>query len=328
LANGKLLLEGGDGTNGTFSTAVASAELFDPSTRTWTATASLSTARDYFTATLLRDGRVLVAGGYDASNNSLASTEIYDPSAATWSQGAPMNVSRGYHTATLLSDGRVLVAGGDTGSSWAPTRTAEIFDPVANTWTLIASSAGAHAAGVAALLPNGRVLVAGGYQPGGTIQQTGASEIFDPATATWSSVPPMATPRTCADIAVVGGKVLVAGGENDSSGYVASAELFDPATSTWTPTDTMRARHACAATTQLADGRVVVAGGLGPLARGSSSQTAVEIYNPATGRWRQAASLVAAGYLQAAGTLADGRVVVAGGYSNLAGLQASQIFLP
>src|SRR5437762_7758757 len=106
LASGKLLLEGGDGTNGTFSTAVANAELFDPSTKTWTATGSLWTARDYFTATLLQDGHVLVAGGYDASNNSLASTEIYDPSAGTWSPGAPMNVSRGYHTATLMGDGR------------------------------------------------------------------------------------------------------------------------------------------------------------------------------------------------------------------------------
>src|SRR5437763_16122566 len=75
LGNGELLVEGGDSTNGTFATAVADAELFDPSTKDWTPTAPLGTARDFFTATLLPDGRVLVAGGYDSSNNALASAE-------------------------------------------------------------------------------------------------------------------------------------------------------------------------------------------------------------------------------------------------------------
>src|SRR2546423_1821912 len=113
LGTGELLVEGGDVTNGRISTAVTNAELFDPSTKTWTATAPLDTARDFFTATLLQNGDVLVAGGYDASNNSLASTEIYDPGTGTWSQAHSMNISRGYHTATLLKDGRVLVVGGD-----------------------------------------------------------------------------------------------------------------------------------------------------------------------------------------------------------------------
>ena len=329
LGTGELLVEGGDVTNGKISTAVTNAELFDPSTKTWTATAPLDTARDFFTATLLQNGDVLVGGGYDASNNSLASAEIYDPGTGTWSQAHSMNISRGYHTATLLKDGRVLVVGGDTGASWAPTATAEIYDPAKDAWTLTARPpSGAHAAGVAALIPDGRVLVAGGYQPGGAIQQTSAAEIYDPTTDTWSTARPMRTPRTFADVAVVGGKVLVAGGENDSSGYLASAELFDPATGKWSVTGSMKARHACAASAQLPDGRVLLAGGLGPSATGSMPQATVEIYSPATGSWTMAASLVTASDHEAAGVLADGRVVVAGGYSNTTGLRASQIYTP
>ena len=328
LGNGKLLVAGGEGTNGRIGTIMAAADLFDPATATWSAAAPLAAARDYHSTTLLHDGRVLVTGGYDVWNNSLASAELYDPLTGTWAPAAPMNISRGYHTATVLGDGRVLVVGGDTSTLWTPTATAELYDPVANTWTVAASPANAHAAGVAELLPDGRVLVAGGYAPGGPIQQTAASEIFDASTGTWSTVAPMTAARTCASVALVNGKVLVAGGENDRTGYLSSAELFDPATGTWTKTGMLKARHACAASVKLADGRVVVAGGLGPSSTGAIPEATVETYSPLRGTWTTVSSLVGAGDHQAAGLLADGRMVVAGGYYNLAGVAASQIFTP
>src|SRR5437588_8364373 len=90
LANGSLLVEGGDTTNGKISSAVTNGELFDPLTKTWTATAPLGIARDFFSATLLQDGRVLVAGGYGASNSSLASSEIYEPVTGTLSTAHPL----------------------------------------------------------------------------------------------------------------------------------------------------------------------------------------------------------------------------------------------
>ena len=104
LPDGQVLVTGGWDVNH----AVAAAELYDPGTRSWSATGSMATPRAFHTATLLPDGSVLVAGG----DGPLASAELYDPSGRTWTATARMGTPRAYHTATLLPDGEVLVAGG------------------------------------------------------------------------------------------------------------------------------------------------------------------------------------------------------------------------
>src|SRR5947207_3114499 len=109
LPNGKVLVAGGyNFTDG----HLASAELYDPASGTWTATGSLFTARSSHTATLLSNGKLLVAGGYNGGSSSLESAELYDPASGTWMVTGSLAAGRDSHTATLLPNGKVLVAGG------------------------------------------------------------------------------------------------------------------------------------------------------------------------------------------------------------------------
>jgi Galactose oxidase, central domain len=129
LPSGKVLITGGLGRTDE-SGALASAELYDPAAGTFTATGSMSAPRWGHTATLLGNGKVLVAGG-SPGVNGLASAEIYDPTAGTFTATGSMTVAREFHTATLLSDGKVLIVGG---VGLRPV-SAELYDAVAGTFT-------------------------------------------------------------------------------------------------------------------------------------------------------------------------------------------------
>jgi N-acetylneuraminic acid mutarotase len=284
------------------------AVLVDPA---WTGTVgAMNVARSLQTATLLGNGQVLVAGGYNDVTSSLASAELYDPVAQTWTlTPSAMSTARSGHTATLLGNGQVLVAGGDTMG------TAELYDPVAQTWTLTPSAMSTPRSGhTATLLGNGQVLVTGGAS---ATTPLASADLYDPVAQTWTLTPSaMSTPRTAHTATLLGnGQVLVAGGADMDAkiATLASAELYDPVAQTWTLTlGTMSTARYGHTATLLGSSQVLVAGGNDGT---GASLTSAELFDPASATWTTSAPMNTGRWGPTAALLGSGEVLVAGGYN-------------
>jgi len=188
----------------------------------WRGTGSMNRERYSHTATLLQNGMVLVAGGYDTNNGpSFASTELSDPASRRWTATASLNTARATHTATLLPNGKVLVAGG-IDSNVISSASAELYDPATGTWTATGSLNNERAAYTATLLQNGKVLVAGGFND----NPSTSAELYDPASGTWTATGSLNTARAMHTATTLqNGKVLVAGGQDSNYSILTKAEL-------------------------------------------------------------------------------------------------------
>ncbi len=242
---------------------------------------SMSTGRLSCTATLLPNGRVLLAGG-----TNLNTSEVYDPIANAWSAAANLNAKRCTHSAVLLPNGKVLVMGGTDVSFDPPYKTAEIYDPNANTWTPVASMNTARPFPCATLLNTGKVLVAGGFT-----QSTGgiaSAEVYDPVANTWTNTTnTMSVGRYVATATLLpSGKVLLAGGLTSNSIVTATCDIYDPSTNTFTAAASMANARYNHCATLMANGKVLVASG----ATGGSFVIPAEIYDPGANSWSPAAT--------------------------------------
>jgi len=228
LPNGKVLLAGGTARNCVTSPCdLSSTELYDPFTGTWSPTGSMTTAHSSHTATLLANGQVLVAGGFDAGT----SAELYNPATGKWAATGSMSVSRGGQAALLLSSGKVLVLFGNSSVT-----STELYDPTTGTWSINGNTNPTAQAGFSVTLLNtGKVLVAGGdncFYPRPCVDVNSA-ELYDPSVGASTSTGNMNTARS-GHLAILlpNGQVLAAGGSvqksNGTSGPTNSAELYTP----------------------------------------------------------------------------------------------------
>jgi hypothetical protein len=234
LTSGKVLIVGGDPAYSFFgSVPIASAELFDEVTGTFTPVGSMVAARRAHTATLLPSGKVLIVGGRFFQTGDEA--EIFDPATNAFTKtGAPTctNFGPGEHTATLLPSGKVLVAGGD--SKW-PSRACEIFDPEGaggtGTFTRTAPLLTPRSYASAVLLPSGEVLVFGGLDD--NARPLADAELFDPDAGTFTTTGSMVRHRSWVRATLLSsGQVLAVGGIEPypfGDGPLADTEIFDRA---------------------------------------------------------------------------------------------------
>jgi hypothetical protein len=223
----------------------------------------------------------------------------------TFAAVGSMSEGRSSPTATLLADGTVLVAGGN--GSDQVLSSAERFDPGTNSFTPVGEMSTPRLAHAAVRLQDGRVLVAGGLGPGGA---SSSVDVFDPETNQFTPVDDMTEPRYGAAAAVLSdGQVLIAGGKGASDSPLNTAEIFNPKTETFQTTGSMAIRRSAHALVTLGDGRVVVFGG--------AFNTAVEIYDPASGQFIRQGKTVTTLDQPAPSLLADGKILVADDFSRV-----------
>ena len=315
LPDGRVLVVGGRGNGSTQlgQGEFATAETYDPATGAFTLTGSLATQRFGHTATLLANGKVLIAAGMNQLSTStvLASAELFDPAMGTFaSTGALVNV-RTAHQAALLPTGKVLLVGGNEAPAGA-----EVYDPAAGKFYSRDLARRFHTATV---LADGKVLFSA-FPDGINPWAIRNAVLFDPAAGVFAATGPMIQARRSHTATLLkNNKVLFAGTFPwTNTPLLLRAELYDPATGDFTAQGTTESRSAHTATLLL-DGNVLLAGASPP------QYTSTEIYDVAGGAFAIAAPLLTGRYGHTATLLGNGKVLLVGGWGASAATGSSTL---
>lgn len=260
-------------------------------------------ARDNHTATLLLNGKVLLAGGgTGVFQRYKRSAELYDPATGTFAATGFMGYSTALHAASLLTSGKVLVTGGWDGT--VAHANGQLYDPATGLFTATGSMSSQRSSHSSTLLPNGKVLVTGGWDGGVPLS---SAELYDPATGLFTVTGSMNVARFGHSATLLNnGMVLIVGGNGADS----RCELYDPATGTFTLTPGRglaypRSYHAATLLSGGTNAKVLIAGG----AVGSVD----EVFDPLTGTFGATGPMSEPRTYLGAALLSDTRVIVMGG---------------
>jgi hypothetical protein len=322
LPGGKVLIAGGESTSDQ-STAVASGELFDPVNCTFSPTPAMTGLRTGHTATVMKNGMVLLVGGLNP-NSFLATAELYNPTTGSFSPTGTMSMARQSHSATLLSSGKVLITGGATGS--AGFASAELYDPATGTFSPTGTMGELRYGHSATLLANDKVLIAGG-ESGSAYLRT--AELYDPATGTFAPTGSMSAARKTHTATLLSrGQVLIAAGWKSDS--LASAELYDPTTGTFSNSaGTLATSRTGHSTVALGTAKLLLVGGQNTTTTSNSYLSSAEFYWPSTGTFTAAGNMNAARGFGGATLLDNGMVLVTGGFADGFSASASvELYVP
>jgi hypothetical protein len=302
LQDGTVLLIAGNGASGA---PTATADLYNPATGVLAPVGNIPNKAAGHTATLLADGRVVVAGGGNSS------TEIYSPASKTFSSAGGLGSNRSFHTATLLGNGLILIAGGSD-SAGKTTNTSILYNPANGSYTNAANMSAARENHTATLLPDGRILLAGGRQgSGSSYLYLASTEIYNPATNTFTSGPDLAQSRAYHTATLMSGKVMLVGGSNGTADR-STTEVYTPVSgaagtiAAGGSLGTARRNHTA---TLLSDGRLLIAGG----DSGNTRLAGCESYTGSA--FSAAPSMLNPRSLHTAVLLNDGRMLASGGLS-------------
>lgn len=263
----------------------------------WQPAAAMHGQHSFGKAIVLPDGRALIIGGVNT-----AATEVYDPRANTWAATGDIENSLG--TPVVLRDGSVLVSGGrPLLSPHGVFASALRFIPASNSWQAAAAMGHPRAGHTLTLLPDGRVLAAGGIdQIAATGIRTNSTEIYDPASNSWSPGPGMAQARAGHTATFLAdGRFLFVGGDEGNS----TAEIYTPPSNSFTPAAAPPRSRAEHTATWMPNNTVLVVG-----------DGSADIYDPASNTWRAASLMLTSrtGAQHRAILLPSGQVLVAGGW--------------
>jgi hypothetical protein len=316
LPDGRVLFVGGIAD---FGVHLIQAEIYDPASGTFAPTGSMTETRMRPTTVALADGRVLLLGGRGGtSGEALATAEIYNPVSGLFSATGSMAGPRYVASAILLADGRVLVAGGLDGRDVMAS--AELYDPATGQFSATGSLLEGRIQPNAVMrLADGRVMIAGGDGDAGPLASV---ELYDPASGTFAGTGALPEPRVVQSLVMLAdGKVLMVGGSDGgfSGGfpiYYTTAAVYDPATGVFTPSGDLAHAREMQSAARLPDGRVLVAGGAHLAGEpGSVTVGPAELYDPVTGTFDSAGDMAVPRYESTPVTLADGRILLAGGWA-------------